>query len=153
MHLWNLASQVNRATPTTPELSKDELSTVAACEFHNIINMKAHRLTVRLTGFRLVEAATDIKGPATCEYRTLTITLTTVQLWYAYLGSLQKRWLLYWVGSQEFWSVLHQLPEAGNTPIASQLALQGAEVGHAVLLFTALWQQTVWTIDHFLNYH
>lgn len=91
VHLWNLASQVNRATPTTPELSKDELSTVAACKFPNIINMKAHRLTVRLTGFRLVEAATDIKGPATCGCRTLTITLTTVQLWYAYLGSLQKR--------------------------------------------------------------
>lgn len=91
MHLWNLASQVNRATPTTPELSKDELSTFSACEFRNVINLKAHRLAVRLTGFRLVEAATDIRGPTTCKYQALTTTLTTVQLWYAYLGSLQKR--------------------------------------------------------------
>lgn len=37
VHLWNLASQVNRATPTTPKLSKDELSTVAACELLNVI--------------------------------------------------------------------------------------------------------------------
>ncbi|WVO21076.1 uncharacterized protein IAS62_002380 [Cryptococcus decagattii] len=64
VHLWNLASQVNRTTPTTPEQSKDELSTVAA---------------LRLTGFRLVEAATDIKGPTTCKYQALTTRLTTVQ--------------------------------------------------------------------------
>lgn len=37
VHLWNLASQVNRTTPTTPELSKDELSTIAACELPNAI--------------------------------------------------------------------------------------------------------------------
>lgn len=84
VHLWNLASQVNRATPTTPELSKDELSTVAA---------------LRLTGFRLVEAATDIKGPATFVVRLLGLTAKTMTA----------------------------LLEAGNTPIASQLALQGAE--------------------------
>lgn len=38
VHLWNLASQVNRATATTPELSKDELSTVAACELPNVLH-------------------------------------------------------------------------------------------------------------------
>ncbi|KIR41645.1 hypothetical protein I307_05719 [Cryptococcus deuterogattii 99/473] len=43
VHLWNLASQVNRATPTTPEPSKDELSMVAACELPNLI---IFRLTI-----------------------------------------------------------------------------------------------------------
>lgn len=32
---------------------------------------------------------------------------------------------------------LTSLPEAGKTPMASQLALQGAEVGHVMLLLTA----------------
>lgn len=43
VHLWNLASQVNRATPTTPEPSKDELSMVAACALPNLI---IFRLTI-----------------------------------------------------------------------------------------------------------
>ncbi|KIR81177.1 hypothetical protein I306_01720 [Cryptococcus gattii EJB2] len=95
VHLWNLASQVNRATATTPELSKDELSTVAA---------------LRLTGFRLVEAATDIKGPTTFLIRLLGLTAKTMTA----------------------------LLEAGKAPMASQLALQGAEYEQLITSSTTI---------------
>ncbi|WVQ72986.1 hypothetical protein IAR50_002549 [Cryptococcus sp. DSM 104548] len=84
VHLWNLASQVGRTTPNNPSLSKEVIAIVVA---------------LRLTGYRILEAATDPKGPTAFIVRLLGLTAKTMS----------------------------SLLDAGKTAVASQLAVQGAE--------------------------
>ncbi|ODN81471.1 hypothetical protein L202_01898 [Cryptococcus amylolentus CBS 6039] len=93
VQLWNLASQVGRTTPVNPTLSKEDIAIVAA---------------LRLTGYRILEAATDTKGPMAFVVRLLGLTAKT-------MGALL---------------------DAGKTAVASQLAVQGAEFEQTLLSAT-----------------
>ncbi|ODO05445.1 hypothetical protein L198_02138 [Cryptococcus wingfieldii CBS 7118] len=93
VQLWNLASQVGRTTPVNPTLSKADIAIVAAC---------------KLTGYRILEAATDTKGPMAFVVRLLGLTAKTMSA----------------------------LLDAGKTAVASQLAVQGAEFEQTLLSAT-----------------
>nr|ODO00485.1 hypothetical protein L204_02479 [Cryptococcus depauperatus CBS 7855] len=90
VQLWNLASEIGRTTPCNPSLSKEELATIAA---------------LRLTGFRLVEITTDLKGPINFIVRLLGLVAKTITA----------------------------LLDAGKISTASQLSLQGAEYEQMII--------------------
>ncbi|WVQ84872.1 hypothetical protein IAT38_007035 [Cryptococcus sp. DSM 104549] len=84
VQLWNLASQVGKVVPGSPSLSKEDLAIVAA---------------LRLTGYRLVEVATDTKGQTAFVIRLINLAA----------------------------KAMSALVQAGKADGASELALQAAD--------------------------